>query len=49
MVPVPVIGLHHVGIVVADLDAAIETYQKLGLTFDGIARSRASSSSTASQ
>jgi len=37
MVLVPVIGLHHVGIVVADLDAAIETYQKLGLTFDGIA------------
>lgn len=36
MLPVPVIGIHHVGIVVAKLEDAIETYKKLGLTFEGI-------------
>ncbi|GBD19393.1 hypothetical protein HRbin27_01899 [bacterium HR27] len=36
MVPVPVVGIHHIGIVVENLDEAIETYKKLGLTFDGI-------------
>ncbi|MCX2727273.1 VOC family protein [Thermomicrobium sp. 4228-Ro] len=36
MVPVPVVGIHHIGIVVENLDEAIEAYQKLGLTFDGV-------------
>jgi len=36
MQPVPVIGIHHIGIVVENLDEAVATYTKLGLTFDGI-------------
>lgn len=36
MVPVPVVGIHHIGIVVENLDEAIEAYKKLGLTFDGV-------------
>ncbi len=36
MGPVPVIGIHHIGIVVGNLDEAIEDYKKLGLAFDGV-------------
>lgn len=36
MVPVPVLGIHHIGIVVGNLEEAIETYQRLGFSFEGI-------------